>query len=96
MTWLISLLRASRTAQIAAIVIACGLLALMVDRCTRHAIDKGQEAATEAGRQQQRADDLQETIRQTERANNAAETIRRDPDALRDQCLRDSRTPGNC
>lgn len=96
MTWLLTLLRQSRAAQIAAIVIACGLLALTVDRCTRHAIDRGQESAAEAGRQQRRADELQETIRQTERANNAAETIRRDPDARRADCLRDSRTPENC
>lgn len=96
MIWLLTLLRTSRGAQLVAIVIVAALLAFTVERCARHAIDKGQESATETGRQQQRADDLQETISQAERANNAAETIRRDPDARRAECLRDSRAPENC
>jgi len=97
MTWLLALLRTSRAAQLTAIVLALGLLTLTVERCTRHAIDKGQEGATEAGRQQQRADDLQETINRMETADDTRATIR-DPSSLAryDECLLSARKPANC
>jgi len=68
------------------------LLLLALNRCARQAID----GAREAGRQEQRARDLQETITRTERANDAAETIRRNADARYDECLRHARNPGDC
>jgi len=92
MMGLISWIKGSRVAQLALVVAALGAVALLVDRCARRVMD----TATEAGKQTERADRLQETVRQTERANNAAETIRRDPDARRAECLRDSRVPENC
>lgn len=88
--WL--LLKTSRTAQLVLLVALLGTVAVVIDRCSKRTV----QTAAEAGKQTQRADSLQETIRQTERANNAAETIRRDPDARRDECLRNSRTPANC
>jgi hypothetical protein len=85
-------LKTSRGAQLALLAASLGLVSIMVDRCAKRTMT----VATEAGKQAQRADSLQETIRQTERANNAAETIRRDVAARRVDCLRDSRTPENC
>jgi len=99
MTWILSLwtlFKSSRTAQVIALVLALAAATLMVDRCAKRVMTSTVTTATEKGRADQRADDLQEAIRQTERANNAAETIRRDPDARRADCLRDSRTPENC
>lgn len=92
MSGLWAFIKGSRLAQLVLVVIACGTLMLMVDRCARRVMD----TAFESGKQTERADGAHDTIRQTERANNAAETIRRDPDARRADCLRDSRTPENC
>jgi len=86
------LLISNRWAQGIAVGLAFFAAIFALDRCAQYAM----MTATGAGRQEERATGLQETITRTERANDAAETIRRDPDARYDECLRHARNPADC
>lgn len=93
--WLFGLwqsLKSNRNAQLIAIIVLAASATFIIDQCTvrRH------KAAVAQGKQEQRLDNLQSTIDQVERANNASETIRRNPDARRDECLRDAWNPSDC
>ncbi|HWJ70940.1 MAG TPA: hypothetical protein VNS79_12945 [Sphingobium sp.] len=92
---LLHLILRHRWAQGLALGVVVILLLAVIDRCARHAVTAATRSATQAGRDEQRADYLQETIRQTEKANAAADKIRRDGPA-RDDCLLDNRSPENC
>lgn len=72
------------------------LLAFALDRRARHATSAMQERATQAGRADQQASDLRESITRTKDAADAAETIRRDVDARHVECLRHARNPRDC
>lgn len=93
---ILRLLLANRWAWALAVAALLLLLAFALDRCARHATSAMQERAAQAGRADQQANDLRDTISRTERANDAAETIRRDADARHVECLRHARNPQDC
>ena len=76
-----------------------GLLLLglfLLVRCADRAQDKAVETAHGAGRIEQQADDLHETLNRVQEADHAAQTMRNDVTARHEQCVRHSRTPENC
>lgn len=48
------------------------------------------------GAVKQRNADLERTIRNVDKADKAADDVRRNPDAARDECLRNARNPSDC
>lgn len=48
------------------------------------------------GATKQRNADLERTVKNVEKANNAADEVSRNPDAARDECLRNARNPADC
>jgi len=73
---------------------AAGLVALYFG--VNGLLDRMTDNAKEQGATEQREANHAATITNVEKANDAAEKVRRDPDAARDECLRNSRNPANC
>lgn len=88
----IALLRNSRLAQLAGIVVFLALAAIGFRLWLG---GERKEAAKDAVATERR-EQLEQTIERTERADNAAEEIRRNPDARNDECLRHARNPNDC
>lgn len=76
-------------AALSAVLVVAVIIGVMIS-------NKRAEDAREAGAAVQREENLNQTITNAERAKNAAENIKRDPAALDDECLRNSRNPADC
>lgn len=95
---LINYVRGSTAARIVlaglAVALLVGMLVRWIDRAQDHAVTQ----ATETGRAEQRADDLQETINRVKEAQDAREEIRSGVGSARyDECVRSAgATAENC